>query len=93
MAVTYRNTLTGRVAELAQPSKAMDRSRRWQRMESEPKLDEQPGSGGVYDPAEHGVHEVNDYLSGAGLEERERVLATEARGKGRTTILNGPYAD
>lgn len=88
MAVTYRNTLTGRVAELDQPSKAMDRSRRWQRMEGE-----SMPSGEVYDPAEHGVHEVNDYLAGAGLEERERVLTAEARGKGRTTILNGPYAD
>lgn len=41
----------------------------------------------LYDPSEHTVEEVKDYLEGADEDERERVLAAEADGKGRKTLL------
>lgn len=40
-----------------------------------------------FDPAEHTVEEVKEYLDGADDTERERVLAAEAEGKGRKTLL------
>lgn len=46
-----------------------------------------------FDPAEHTVAQVNEYLAGAGLRERERILQEEAEGQGRRGILSGPYAD
>lgn len=41
----------------------------------------------LFDPSEHTVEEVKDYLDGADEDERERVLAAEADGKGRKTLL------
>lgn len=40
-----------------------------------------------FDPGEHTVADVNDYLAGTEPVERERVLALEAGGKARKTIL------
>lgn len=45
--------------------------------------------GDLYDPADHGVPEVLDYLTGdISDNERERVLAAERNGKNRKGILN-----
>jgi hypothetical protein len=40
-----------------------------------------------FDPSEHGVAAVNDYLRGASPSERHRVLAAERAGKARRTVL------
>lgn len=40
-----------------------------------------------FDPADHTVEEVKEYLEAADDDERERVLAAEAEGKGRKTLL------
>lgn len=40
-----------------------------------------------FDPSKATVDEVKEYLDGADADERERVLAAEAAGKGRKTIL------
>lgn len=48
---------------------------------------------GPFDPAEHGVDEVNDHLAAADQDERERVLQAESEGKARRGILQGPHAD
>lgn len=40
----------------------------------------------AYDPADHKVDEVVDYLAAADDAERERVIQAEAAGKARTTI-------
>lgn len=53
--------------------------------------DEDEGSG--FDPGEHSAPDVNEYLSGVDLRERERVLQAEAEGKSRLTVLNGPHSD
>lgn len=45
--------------------------------------------GDFFDPGKHTVDEVTAYLAGASDEERQRVLAVEADGKGRAGILNG----
>src|SRR5262245_18946629 len=45
------------------------------------------GSTAVYDPGEHTVAEVLAYLD-AHPDQHDAVLAAEAAGKGRTTILN-----
>jgi len=41
----------------------------------------------AFDPAEHSVAEVNDYLEGASEDEQQRVLDAEAAGKARKGIL------
>lgn len=43
--------------------------------------------GEAFAPGEHTVDEVNDYLTRAADDERERVLAAEADGKARTGII------
>jgi hypothetical protein len=48
---------------------------------------ELPEPDSLYDPSEHTVEEVKEYLDGADDAERERVLAAEADGKGRKTLL------
>ena len=47
----------------------------------------------VFDPAGHTVDEVNDYLANATPAEQERVLAAEADGKGRVTLVGDVEAD
>lgn len=46
-----------------------------------------------FDPSDHTVDDVNDYLAAAEYDERERVLQAESDGKGRLGVLNGPHAD
>lgn len=46
------------------------------------------GDGEPYDPGAHTADEVVKYLKDASDEEKSRVLAAEADGKGRSTILN-----
>lgn len=41
----------------------------------------------LYDPSEHTVEEVKEYLDGADDAERERVLSAEAEGKARKSLL------
>lgn len=41
----------------------------------------------AFDPAAHSVAEVQDYLATADEAERDRVLAAESEGKGRSTLL------
>lgn len=43
-------------------------------------------SGDAFDPGEHTVEEVQEYLENATDEERERVLAAEAEGKARKSL-------
>lgn len=82
----------------------MDESPNWVRLDTPAEIAKARGekpsaprpqepTNGVFDPAEHGVHEVNAYLAAADPPERERVLQAEAEGKGRATILNGPHSD
>lgn len=42
---------------------------------------------GQFDPDQHTVTEVNDYLAGADDEERQRVLDAEQSGQNRKTIV------
>lgn len=42
---------------------------------------------GDFDPSEHTAAEVLDHLAVAGLDEKTRVLALEADGKARATVL------
>ena len=105
MAVTYRNTRTGRVVHMAEPLPSMERSRRWERVEpgtpaekEEPERlppwpDPSPAPDGPFDPAEHTVAQVNAYLADAGRGERERVLQAEAEGRARRGVLSGPHSD
>ncbi|MEV4672172.1 hypothetical protein AB0K34_11020 [Actinomadura sp. NPDC049382] len=108
MTVAYRNTRTGRVVHLAGPLSSMDRSKRWELLTDAEAQDAAAGSGsgpaapwptpnpdpnGPFDPSEHTVTQVNEYLAGAELGERERVLQAEADGRGRRGILSGPYSD
>jgi hypothetical protein len=46
------------------------------------------GDTGSFDPGEHTADEVTKYLKTVNEEEKARVLAAEADGKGRSTILN-----
>lgn len=85
MSITYRNTITGRVVERESADRLMDRSQRWERIEPKKRPVE------PYNPSEHGVHEVNEYLASASPDERKRVLTAEVDDKARSTILNGPY--
>lgn len=39
-----------------------------------------------FDPADHSVEKVNDYLRSSSPEERQRVLTLEAQGKNRSKI-------
>lgn len=48
--------------------------------------DAKEAGNGAFDPAEHTVAEVNDYLANADDTERERVLAAERDGKARATV-------
>ncbi len=52
------------------------------------------GEGGQFDPSQHTVSEVNDYLATADDAERERVLNAEAGegGKNRAGIMTGRAA-
>jgi hypothetical protein len=45
-------------------------------------------SGGVFDPSAHTVAEVEDYLA-AHPEQTDAVLAAEAAGKNRTSLVGG----
>jgi hypothetical protein len=45
-------------------------------------------SAGLFDPSEHTVDEVLDYLDEATPDERDRVLAAEEAGQARKTLLN-----
>lgn len=96
--VTYRNTRTGRIVHLSEPSPVMDRSSRWVRVEADggeqaaPVDSPSPGSGGLFDPAGHTVAQVNAYLAGADAGERERVLRAEAAGRNRRGIVEGPHS-
>lgn len=51
---------------------------------------EPPASAGSaeYDPAEHTVAEVQDYLAAADDAERDRVLSAERGGKARSSLLD-----
>jgi hypothetical protein len=40
----------------------------------------------VFDPSDHSVVEVREYLAGADDAEKERVLTAEAAGKARTSL-------
>jgi hypothetical protein len=106
--VVYRNTRTGRIVHLAEPLPTMDRARRWERVpveevwqpepttppEPEPEPHDVPRpSDGPFDPAEHTVLQVLEYLAEAGPRERGRVLQAEAEGRGRRGVLNSQYAD
>lgn len=105
MAVTYRNTRTGRVVHMAEPLPSMERSRRWERVEPDtpaekeeperlsPWPDPNPNPSGPFDPAEHTVAQVNAYLADADRGERERVLQAEAEGRARRGVLSGPHSD
>lgn len=42
---------------------------------------------GPFDPSEHTVEEVVEYLADADAEEKARVLAAEAAGKARKSLL------
>lgn len=44
-------------------------------------------TGGAYDPGEHTVEEVQEYLANATDDERARVLAAEAEGKARKSLV------
>lgn len=105
--VAYRNTRTGRVVHLAEALPSMDRSKRWERVDpgqaTEPAEGREdgltppwpaptPDPGGEFDPREHTVAQVNEYLAGADLGERHRVLRIEAEDRGRRGILAGPWA-
>lgn len=46
-----------------------------------------------FDPSEHTVSEVMEYLADANDAERERVLAVEAEGKARKSILGDDTTD
>lgn len=48
------------------------------------------GSGGVFDPADHTVDQVNDHLA-EHPDEVGRVLRAEAEGKHRSGIVHGPH--
>lgn len=50
--------------------------------------DENQGGEDLYDPADHKVEEVQEYLATADEAERERVLEAERNGKARTTLLS-----
>lgn len=51
------------------------------------KNEQTAGSGGAFDPSDHTVEEVKEYLGSADDDERERVLAAEADGKGRKSLV------
>lgn len=93
--VTYKNTRTGRLAEVDDDKLVvlMDRSTRWQRVEAKSSFNTVEETPDAYDPSQYGVREVNAYLADADEDERKRVLVAEAEGKARSTILNGPYSD
>lgn len=46
-----------------------------------------PDGGLLFDPTGHTVEDVNEYLSTAPIEERERVLDAERNGKSRVGIV------
>lgn len=50
--------------------------------------DSDEDEGKPYDPSEHNVDDVVKHLASASDAEKSRILAAEASGKGRTTILN-----
>ena len=54
---------------------------------AEGKVPDAPTGEAAYDPADHTVDEVKEYLDGADDAERERVLAAEADGKARKGLL------
>lgn len=49
--------------------------------------DEPTSSPDIFNPADHSVQAVLDYLEGVDGEEQERVLAAESAGKARVSIL------
>ncbi|MHB9862185.1 hypothetical protein [Streptomyces sp. YIM S03343] len=58
----------------------------------EPRTLTPPTGGGEFDPGEHTAPEVIEYLRTADEEERARVLAAEADGKNRKSILAADLA-
>ena len=52
----------------------------------EPDPEPVPAPSDVFDPSDHSVVEVREYLAGADAAEKERVLAVEAAGKARTSL-------
>ncbi|MFD7964089.1 hypothetical protein ACFV5J_25130 [Streptomyces zaomyceticus] len=54
----------------------------------EPEPEPEPENDGLFDPAEHSVPDVLDYLEAATYEEASRVLQAESDGKARTTVLH-----
>lgn len=64
------------------------RRRGYRVTEAEPEpADEAPAAADAFDPAEHTVADVLAYLADADEDERARVLAAEAAGEARATIL------
>lgn len=79
----WRNAVTGCVVTRAEDDREMVRSPRWHPVEDDP---EPTG----FDPGRHSVREVRTHLDNADAAERERVLAAEANGKARSSILRRP---
>lgn len=79
----WRNAVTGRVVTRAEDDREMVRSPRWHPIEDDPESTH-------YDPGWHSVREVRTHLDDADETERERVLAVEADGKARSSILRRP---
>lgn len=59
----------------------------WTGADEAPEVDPEPTSG-VYDPGEHTVAEVEQYLA-EHPDEAEAVLDAEQRGKNRTSLTGG----
>ena len=53
----------------------------------EEQVEEDNGSADLFDPADHTVAEVNEYLANATEEERTRVLSAEKDGKARASLV------
>jgi hypothetical protein len=51
-----------------------------------------PGSAGTFDPRQHTVSEVNDYLADQSDAEKARVIDAERSSQGRNGIVDGPHA-
>ncbi|PSK95777.1 hypothetical protein CLV30_12829 [Haloactinopolyspora alba] len=101
---TYRNRNTDDVVSYQKPSARLDRLPNWDRIEADPEPEEraadQPDSesttgepDGLFDPAEHNVDDVNEYLANTeNPDEVTRVLEAEAEGKNRSSIVTGPHS-
>lgn len=72
----------GRVARTALPY--LDP--RW-RIVGEPAAATHAAQDDSFDPGDHVVSDVLDHLQASGVQEQQRVLALEAEGKARSTVL------